>query len=41
MNSINKSIKNIEWDASSAEKDGFEDFMLKEICEQPNSIRET
>ena len=36
-----KEIKNIEWDASAAEKNGFEDFMLKEIFEQPNSIRET
>ena len=36
-----KEIKNIEWDASAAEKNGFEDFMLKEIYEQPNSIRET
>jgi len=37
----NKVIKNIEWDASAAEKDGYEDYMLKEIFEQPNSIRET
>ncbi len=37
----NKAIKSIEWDASSAEKDGYEDYMLKEIFEQPNSIRET
>ena len=37
----NKAIKNIEWDASAAGKDGFEDYMLKEIFEQPNSIRET
>ena len=36
-----KAIKNIEWDASAAEKDGFEDYMLKEIYEQPNAIRET
>ena len=36
-----KDIKNIEWDAAAAEKNGFEDFMLKEIYEQPNSIRET
>lgn len=36
-----KLIKNIEWDATSAEKNGFDDFMLKEIFEQPNSIRET
>ena len=37
----NKEIKNIEWDAASAEKDGYEDYMLKEICEQPRAIRET
>ena len=36
-----KQIKNIKWDAASAEKNGYEDFMLKEIYEQPNSIRET
>lgn len=36
-----KAINNIEWDAASAEKDGFEDYMLKEIFEQPNAIRET
>ena len=41
LNLINKEIKNIEWNASSAEKDGFEDFMLKEIYEQPTAIRET
>ena len=38
---IHKEIKNIEWDAAGAEKSGFEDFMLKEIHEQPNAIRET
>lgn len=37
----NKPIKNIEWDAGSAEKGGFEDYMLKEIFEQPTAIRET
>ena len=36
-----KEIKTIEWNASAAEKDGFEDFMLKEIYEQPTAIRET
>lgn len=36
-----KAMKNIEWDATSAEKNGYEDYMLKEIYEQPNSIRET
>ena len=41
MENYEKEIKNIEWDAAAAEKNGFEDFMLKEIHEQPNSIRET
>lgn len=41
LEKIEKKIKNIEWDAASAEKDGFDDFMLKEIFEQPNAIRET
>lgn len=41
LNEISKNIKTIEWNASAAEKDGFEDFMLKEIYEQPTSIRET
>ncbi len=36
-----KPIKNIKWDANATEKNGFEDYMLKEIYEQPNSIRET
>ena len=37
----NKEIKNIEWVASSAEKNGYDDYMLKEIFEQPTAIRET
>ncbi len=31
----------VEWDLSAAEKGGYEDFMLKEIHEQPRAIRET
>ena len=38
---IDKKTKLIQWDASSAEKDGYEDFMLKEIYEQPTAIRQT
>ena len=38
---IDKKPKVIEWNASSAEKEGYEDFMLKEIYEQPTAIRET
>lgn len=38
---VPKATQTIEWNASSAEKDGYEDFMLKEIHEQPTAIRET
>jgi glucosamine--fructose-6-phosphate aminotransferase (isomerizing) len=31
----------VEWDLRRAEKGGFEDFMLKEIHEQPTAIRDT
>ena len=41
LNPIDKKFQTIDWNASSAEKDGFEDYMLKEIYEQPTAIRET
>ena len=41
LNKIVKPVKSIDWNASSADKNGYEDYMLKEIYEQPNSIRET
>jgi glutamine---fructose-6-phosphate transaminase (isomerizing) len=31
----------IDWDEESAEKGGYETFMLKEIYEQPDAVRET
>jgi glucosamine--fructose-6-phosphate aminotransferase (isomerizing) len=31
----------VEWDLAAAEKSGYEDFMLKEIHEQPSAIRDT
>jgi glucosamine--fructose-6-phosphate aminotransferase (isomerizing) len=31
----------VEWDLQRAEKGGFDDFMLKEIHEQPTAIRDT
>jgi glucosamine--fructose-6-phosphate aminotransferase (isomerizing) len=31
----------VEWDLAAAEKCGYEDFMLKEIFEQPKALRET
>ena len=41
LNEIQKQTQTIEWSSSAAEKDGFDDFMLKEIYEQPTAIRET
>jgi glucosamine--fructose-6-phosphate aminotransferase (isomerizing) len=31
----------VEWDLEAAERGGFEDFMLKEIHEQPQAVRDT
>ncbi|MGZ5328297.1 MAG: glutamine--fructose-6-phosphate transaminase (isomerizing) [Actinomycetota bacterium] len=31
----------VDWDVSQAQKSGFDDFMLKEIHEQPTAIRDT
>jgi glucosamine--fructose-6-phosphate aminotransferase (isomerizing) len=36
-----KEIEPVEWDDESAEKGGYETFMLKEIYEQPDAVRET
>ena len=38
---IARDVMQVMWDASSAEKSGFKHFMLKEIFEQPNVIKET
>ena len=38
---IEKSLTEIKWDAESAEKGGYEHFMLKEIHEQPKVIKDT
>ena len=38
---VNKDISHITWSVDAAEKDGYEDFMLKEIHEQPKAIRDT
>ncbi len=32
-------VVHVEWDISAAEKGGYEDFMLKEIFEQPEAVR--
>ncbi len=36
---VNREISELEWSDTSAELGGFEHFMLKEIHEQPDSIR--
>ena len=38
---IVRDIINVTWDAASAEKSGYKHFMLKEIFEEPNVIKET
>ena len=41
LQEIEKKPCNIEWSAAASEKNGYEDFMSKEIDEQPMAIRET
>lgn len=38
---VEKQVTEITWDAEAAEKGGYEDFMLKEIHEQPEVILNT
>ena len=38
---VSMPLTEITWDAAAAEKGGFEHFMLKEIHEQPQAVRDT
>lgn len=38
---VNRCVEQVEFDADAASKGGFEHFMLKEIFEQPESLRNT
>jgi len=38
---MTKEISKIDWDLATIERGGFQHFMLKEICEQPESVRNT
>ena len=40
-NSIEKELNTATWDVSAAQKGGYEHFMLKEIHEQPDAVRNT
>jgi glucosamine--fructose-6-phosphate aminotransferase (isomerizing) len=38
---LSKEVSQIDWDLAKIERGGYPHFMLKEICEQPESIRNT
>ncbi len=38
---LDRGISDIEWDLEAIELGGYPHFMLKEICEQPQSVRNT
>lgn len=38
---LEKPAEQVEWDVAAAEKGGYEHFMMKEICEQPEALRKT
>lgn len=38
---VQKNVTHIDWDAESAEKGGYEHFMMKEIFEQPRVVQDT
>ena len=38
---IQKELKTIDWDVATAEKAGYEHFMMKEIHEQPKAVQDT
>jgi glucosamine--fructose-6-phosphate aminotransferase (isomerizing) len=38
---ISKEVNQIDWDLTQVERGGYAHFMLKEICEQPESLRNT
>ncbi|MCR4892782.1 MAG: glutamine--fructose-6-phosphate transaminase (isomerizing), partial [Lachnospiraceae bacterium] len=38
---IHKEVSEIKWDVNAAEKGGYEHFMLKEIYEEPKTVRDT
>ena len=38
---VKKEVFHVNWDVSSAEKGGYEHFMMKEMCEEPRVIRDT
>ena len=39
--SLDREVTEVDWDTETAEKGGFDTFMLKEIYEQPDAVAET
>ncbi|MGD2070831.1 MAG: glutamine--fructose-6-phosphate transaminase (isomerizing), partial [Gemmatimonadota bacterium] len=37
---VSREVHEVNWDLEAIEKSGFDHFMLKEICEQPSSLRD-
>ncbi|WP_069998014.1 glutamine--fructose-6-phosphate transaminase (isomerizing) [Cellulosilyticum sp. I15G10I2] len=40
-NKVDKEVKTIDWDIEAASKSGYDYFMLKEIYDQPQAIKDT
>ena len=40
-NLIERAVSRISWDVAAAEKAGYDHFMMKEITEQPNAVKQT
>jgi glucosamine--fructose-6-phosphate aminotransferase (isomerizing) len=40
-NELEREVVEVDWDDEAAEKSGYETFMLKEIFEQPDAVKET
>jgi len=38
---VQKKVFKVNWDVASAEKAGYEHFMMKEMCEEPKVVRDT
>ncbi len=38
---VNREVFHVDWDVSSAEKGGYEHFMMKEMCEEPAVVKAT
>ncbi len=38
---VERPVETLDWDAARVEKGGYRHFMLKEIFEQPDAIRNT